>query len=221
MAYTYKLTHKLSGQFYFGSRQVNVLSPKEDLPIYQSSSKIVKEIGFENFEWEILAEFDSGDDAYDYENRLIKENFRNHLILNRHYRSDGKSRFKRSGPHSNETKSKMSKSKRGKKIGPMSNDHKKKISEGLSGIKFGPMSDIQKKKISDAQKGKKKKPLSEYQKECVSKAQSGKIISENTKAKMRREVTCPHCGKTGGITAMKCWHFDNCKLYDREKTEIT
>ena len=25
------------------------------------------------------------------------------------------------------------------------------------------------------------------------------------------KVTCPHCGKIGGITGMKCWHFDNCK----------
>ena len=24
------------------------------------------------------------------------------------------------------------------------------------------------------------------------------------------EITCPHCGKTGGKPAMKRWHFDNC-----------
>lgn len=26
------------------------------------------------------------------------------------------------------------------------------------------------------------------------------------------QVTCPHCGKTGGLTGMKKWHFDKCRL---------
>lgn len=37
--------------------------------------------------------------------------------------------------------------------------------------------------------------------------------SEETKQKMRKpkeEVTCPHCQKQGGISAMKRWHFNNC-----------
>ena len=25
-------------------------------------------------------------------------------------------------------------------------------------------------------------------------------------------ITCPHCNKCGGVSAMKRWHFDNCKL---------
>lgn len=40
----------------------------------------------------------------------------------------------------------------------------------------------------------------------------GRTTSEETKAKQRRQVTCPHCNKTGGLTGMKSWHFDNCKL---------
>lgn len=27
----------------------------------------------------------------------------------------------------------------------------------------------------------------------------------------KRQLTCPHCGKTGGQVNMKRWHFDNCK----------
>ena len=34
-----------------------------------------------------------------------------------------------------------------------------------------------------------------------------KIISEVNK----QQITCPHCGKVGGIAIMKRWHFDNCK----------
>lgn len=33
------------------------------------------------------------------------------------------------------------------------------------------------------------------------------IISEANK----QQITCPHCGKVGGIAIMKRWHFDNCK----------
>ena len=34
-------------------------------------------------------------------------------------------------------------------------------------------------------------------------------------------VTCPHCGFTGGITATKRWHFDNCKGWRRFKARVT
>ena len=32
------------------------------------------------------------------------------------------------------------------------------------------------------------------------------------KGKPRKQVTCPHCGKCGGESGMKRWHFDKCKL---------
>ena len=38
--------------------------------------------------------------------------------------------------------------------------------------------------------------------------------SEETKHKLSKpkpSTTCPHCSKTGGISVMKRWHFDNCK----------
>jgi len=36
-------------------------------------------------------------------------------------------------------------------------------------------------------------------------------ISLANKGRKHETVTCPHCDKTGGITAMSRWHFDNCK----------
>ncbi len=43
-------------------------------------------------------------------------------------------------------------------------------------------------------------------------SQTGKdaLIKANTGRK-HKIVTCPHCSKSGGITAMPRWHFDNCK----------
>lgn len=32
------------------------------------------------------------------------------------------------------------------------------------------------------------------------------------RSKEWKDVTCPHCNKTGGQTAMKRWHFNNCKM---------
>lgn len=44
--------------------------------------------------------------------------------------------------------------------------------------------------------GKKRSPMSNDQKQKLSKP---KFI-----------VTCPHCKKTGGVSAMHRWHFENC-----------
>jgi hypothetical protein len=90
LSYVYKLTHKETYQFYIGSRT----STKQKLPAdfdilkYKSSSKYVKELGFENFNIEIIAEFFDPKDAYDFEQNLIKENFKNPLILNKRHHAD-------------------------------------------------------------------------------------------------------------------------------------
>lgn len=42
----------------------------------------------------------------------------------------------------------------------------------------------------------------------------GKPLPEETKQKLRKPkplTQCPHCGKIGGISSMKRWHFDNCR----------
>lgn len=44
----------------------------------------------------------------------------------------------------------------------------------------------------------------------LSEAGRQAIIKTNTGRKYGI-VTCPHCGKTGGLTAMPRWHFNNCK----------
>ena len=88
-------THKETGEIYVGYREQNaaknVLS-HIDLFEYRTSSKDVNPI-FDQFNWCIVAEFYDGDDAYDFEQQLIFENWQNPLLLNRvcYY---GKVRFK-------------------------------------------------------------------------------------------------------------------------------
>src|ERR1035437_2862335 len=92
--YVYWLTHKITGQFYIGYREANLIPSDQDLPIYKSSSDTIDKLGFENFDYQILAEFFDGDSAYDFENRTIEANFYDALCLNGHYTKDGKNKFK-------------------------------------------------------------------------------------------------------------------------------
>lgn len=56
-------------------------------------------------------------------------------------------------------------------------------------------------------------------KEKIKAARSLQVMSDETKRKIgdnnrgkpKPLVTCPHCGKTGGISAMTRWHFDRCQ----------
>lgn len=116
LPYVYKLTHKETGQFYIGFRCKNKVPSGQDLGFYYfSSSKSVKSIGFENFDVEIVAEFFDSDSAYDFENILISENFKDPLCLNEHFEKDGKRNFKSLGrKKSQKTRDKISKGNKGK-----------------------------------------------------------------------------------------------------------
>jgi hypothetical protein len=118
------------------------------------------------------------------------------------------------------TRQKMSKAKKGKEHTP---EHKQKISEAQKGKEH---SDETKLKMSEAHKGKKhsdetKQKLSEA-KLGENNPMFGKEFSPEHKQKLSEAnkgvpqgpqeiVQCPHCGKEGGISNMKRWHFDNCK----------
>lgn len=96
--YVYKLTHRTTGEFYFGSRYTKTMSvcPEEDIQQYQSSSKQVKKLGFDNFDVDIIALFytnSASSDAHLLENTLIHEHWGNPLLLNGHYYLNGNDTF--------------------------------------------------------------------------------------------------------------------------------
>lgn len=101
--------------------------------------------------------------------------------------------------------------------------------EGFSGQVF---SDEHRRKMSESAKGRKhtpetKKRLSEYAKNHRSPEHLAKISAGNkgktyTPEQIKRmsdakigipkdKITCPYCGKSGGIPAMNRWHMENCK----------
>lgn len=70
-SYVYKLVHKITGQFYFGYRCGNIRKNRiaiHDIGrYYKTSSKVIKELGFENFDYFILSEYNDRYSAYDNE----------------------------------------------------------------------------------------------------------------------------------------------------------
>ena len=145
--YVYKLTHKVTGQFYFGYRCANKVNSTYDLGIhYFSSSYCVKELGFENFDSLVIAEFFDKSAAIEFENKLISEEWRSPLILNKGY---GGEKF-RNYRHSDATREKISIAKKGK---PRPEEQKLKTSVTMKGHKT---SDETRRKISIALAGKSK-----------------------------------------------------------------
>jgi len=114
------------------------------------------------------------------------------------------------GRHSKESKEKMSEAKKGK---PLSEEHKEALKKCERNTRKH-LTSGHSKKISESNKGISKGlgvSKSKEHKENISKGRKGIKFTEEHKEKLRRKVECPHCGKIGGISQMKRWHFDNCK----------
>lgn len=113
LPYVYKCVHKLTGHFYIGFRCKNLIPSYQDILIYRTSSTYVNP-HFDEFVIQIIAEFFNMQDAYDFEQLLIYENWKHPLLLNKscYY---GSLRFSTVGiNHTKKTKQKISSSKKGK-----------------------------------------------------------------------------------------------------------
>jgi hypothetical protein len=211
--------HKITGQFYIGYRankfKQKVPSHLDLGTYYFTSSKRVKEAGFENFYWYILAEFfddeTGGIDAYDFEQNLIWENWKNPLRLNGKHQKSGKfctagtktsevvkQKMRGPRPHTSEIMSKVVSGKGnpmyGKKQTPETCE---KIRQKAIGRKDSEETRMIKSKAS---KGKSK---SDTHAKNISKGQMGKLHPQ-------KKVICPYCNKEGGQNGMTRFHFDKC-----------
>jgi hypothetical protein len=103
------------------------------------------------------------------------------------------------GPQSVEHRAKLSIVQKDREF---SIDHCQNISIGKKGKKLPSFTRKHCQNISLSTKGKKHKLLS---------AEDCNKHSIALKGKKQCQITCPHCKKTGGISSMKRWHFDNCQ----------
>lgn len=111
-----------------------------------------------------------------------------------------------------------------KKGRPVSTETREKIRQG--NLNRPPRSPETRKKLSDA--AKRRKGFTPEGRAKVVSAMQSRVVSEETKQKLREhnlgkpntaqkgkpqpKITCPHCGKIGGTSAIKHWHFDKCKF---------
>jgi hypothetical protein len=145
-AYTYQVTHRASGLRYIGCRWKNIrlgIEAKDDLWVnYFTSSDLVKSMPRDEFDAEVLEEFDTKEEAWDAELALFKKYDvkRSCWYLNKNDRAapPDATGTKRSP----ETRRKMSEAQKGNQNGlggksrtgqKFSEEQKRKMSEALKG----------------------------------------------------------------------------------------
>jgi hypothetical protein len=87
--------------------------------------------------------------------------------------------------------------------GPMTAEHREKLSIIKTGKK--------QPNISKALIGKSQTPESNLKRSEALSGTKHDWVTTALKGKSQTILECPHCKRTGG-TAMKRWHFDNCKM---------
>jgi hypothetical protein len=133
LPYVYKLTHKETNHYYIGYRCKNVAIGKkseDDMGnTYFTSSKLINSNNINDYNIEIIAEFYKSDDAYDFEQDLIRENWEDDLLINDHYHHEFAGRWKNS-EHTRETREKIRLSRLGQKRSKESIDKQIRSTEG-------------------------------------------------------------------------------------------
>lgn len=73
LPYVYKCTEKETNRFYIGYRYKNIVPASEDFGTFYFTSNDYVKKNFHNFEYEIIAEFETKQEAFNYETNLIRE----------------------------------------------------------------------------------------------------------------------------------------------------
>ena len=205
----YKITNKIDGKIYIGKHKTSFIQDS-----YMGSGKLIlraiSKYGIENFEKEILFQFDNEADMNSKEAELVTEEFclredTYNLSLGGNGGWDitkSKTAFLNK-KHTDETKKKISEAARNRKVSEETREkirvhnrtnEKRKISlsKAFSNI---PKSESHKRNLSES--------LKEYYKNNP---------GHGPKGIKKPVVECPHCKAKGSPNNMNRWHFDNCKL---------
>lgn len=203
--YIYKVTDKVTGEFYIGSQCSGKVIGKNYFT--SSTNKSFKEKLKSNpaqFEIKIIGTFTDPESCVLQENIFIKFYITNPLCLNKFCIIGNKHQFSTSGTHpSEETKKKLSESHKGQFV---SEETRKKLSitsknrrcsentrkllsalnKGKNNPRYGKcLNEEQKRKISEANKGKH---ISEEHKRKLSESHKGQIISAETRKKISESL---------------------------------
>lgn len=198
MAFTYLIGWSAADKWYIGSRWAKGCAPSDLWSSYFTSSKYVERFRKEHGEPDVIEigqVFDSKKAALAHEIFLLKANRAKErdCFLNK---TDG-CLFDPADP---EIRARIRKALTGKKLSPW---HREKIA-------LGKIGNANRKGTATSEQGRKN----------IGQAKLGAKHSDETKRKMSQTrtgrkfslVKCPHCGKMGGESAMKQWHFNHCQF---------
>lgn len=193
----YKTTNLINNKFYIGVHRQDFHFPIIFDGYLGSGSvlkKAIKKYGEENFKRETLHVFYDSDEAYLKERELVdRELVEDESFYNLCGGGSGIGKF--FYKCSEETKRKISDSKRGKK---QSAEHKKKKSDSLRG----------KKRTKET-----RQQQSESAKIAIKEKRNGLFGKNNPFfGKKQKEVICPYCDHIGKAPNIYRYHFNNCKL---------
>lgn len=230
LCYTYLIGWKDLDRWYYGRRTANRLPPENDFwDEYDTSSKYVKEqirLYDDPDIKKIHKKFESVDECKIFEEKFIdrvnavkSDRWLNKGNAGRNFDTTGR-------PLSEKHKAAISRHFKGK---PLSKDRNPR--QGNIGVwwRTHSMTDEQKKKISDRMKGVIQTP---EQRLKNSLANRGKIVSEETKIKLRKpkppgfgarmsqrqkgikhpSSNCFVCGIKSSLANLSRWHNNNCKM---------
>jgi len=201
--YIYKTTNLLNGRYYYGMHSTNNLDDN-----YLGSGtylrRSIKKYGKENFNREIIEFCKTRRELKSRETEIVTlQEVANRNCYNAARGGMGEhSKGPKFGyTHSDEARKKMSIAKQN-----MTDDTKQKLRE----INLGKvLSDKHRKKMSIAHLGIKNHFNGKFH-----STETKDLISKNSIGikKPQKQVNCPHCNKVGGMSLMKRYHFDNCKM---------
>jgi len=203
--YVYRITNKLTGEFYHGSRTAKIMNtrnPEEDLwKHYFTHSAVIKaqrkQYGDDAFRAEVVQVYSDSDTAWWAEQHIIKQSIQSDFCLNKSYKDPSTKQqvFLRAGiPHTKErnaivsakltgrektqeTKDKLSVAHTGRQKSP---EHLANLANAVKGRKMPTPTQAARNNISTALKGK---PWSQARKDAQNAKKKftviNKVILEN------------------------------------------
>lgn len=240
--YVYRGFNTTTSESYIGSRTANKVPSHLDLGIkYKTSSWKHVEPRFHEFEWSIIAEFYTAGDAYDFEQLLIFESWKQPGTLNERC-THGKTRFWRNGPATGKAAKGMPKTGKTAKGMPATGKNAKgmpntgKAAKGMpntggsakgvpktgkhaKGMPRGPGTGKNAKGVPATGKAAKGVPKTGKNAKGVphgphtgKNAKGVPKTGKNAKGVSRPKRACVHCGISMDAGNLAKLHNDNCKL---------
>jgi hypothetical protein len=207
--YTYKITDPQSGRYYVGRHSTENINDS-----YIGSGKWIRSLNDKkNLIKEILSYYDDFKSLCEAEKTLITEHYNNELNMNFNNSSVGFATGNLNPAHSDKEKQRRNnwnwmKTEDGKRYASINNPSKKdsvrekrkqKSNQQLDEGSHNFLKSNVRIKVIEAAKLRFKNNNPMKNPEILKKFQ-----------KPQERIECPHCGKIGGKSLIKRYHFDNC-----------